>query len=244
MPRSALGHVRVAHGHAAHVRLVDDRLAPGHAGRLVVAPGEGVVDHAAFRHAAGVVAPVERQVLARRCRRGSRNGRRSSAARRAAPWRRDRAAACCGLKRWPARGLVGAVDAVAVEQAGAGLGQIAVPDLVGVLRQRDALRSRAGPRGRTGTARPWSACAENSAKLTPLPSQVAPSGCGRPGHTVISAAAIQRCSMRLVLENHRRQRRQGEATASAAGRASATSSAIDAAAIADVGAAVDRRRRC
>ena len=87
-------------------------------------------------------------------------------------------------------GLVGAVDAIAVEQAGI------APPADSRARPRRCIpaarcaRSRAGPRGRTGTARPWSACAENRAKLTPLPSQVAPSGCGRPGHTVIRAAAI------------------------------------------------------
>ena len=51
--------------------------------------------------------------------------------------------------------VVGAVDAVAVELAGTHVGQIAVPDLVGVFGQRDARRSRAAPWGRRGRPRPW-----------------------------------------------------------------------------------------
>ena len=74
------------------------------------------------------------------CRRGSRRcASVSSAARRRAPWHRDRAAACSGLKRWPRARIVGAVDAIAVERAGPRVRQVAVPDLVGVFRQHDAV---------------------------------------------------------------------------------------------------------
>ena len=78
----------------------------------------------------------------------------------------------------PVRRLVGTVDAVAVELPGAQPVHVAVPDLVGTLRQGGAARSRAGPWRRKGRARRRVACAEKRAKLTPLPSHVAPSGAG------------------------------------------------------------------
>src|SRR5437868_5506960 len=40
----------------------------------------------------------------------------------------------------------------------------------------------------------FSACAENSAKLTPLPSQVAPSGYGSPGHTLVDGISPPSCA--------------------------------------------------
>ena len=44
-----------------------------------------------------------------------------------------------GVEAVPGRGLVGAVHPVAVDRAGPRVRQIAVPDLVGVFRQLDAL---------------------------------------------------------------------------------------------------------
>ncbi len=44
-----------------------------------------------------------------------------------------------GVEAMPGLGLVGAVDAVAVELAGADIGHIAVEDLVGIFGQRDPL---------------------------------------------------------------------------------------------------------
>ena len=82
--------------------------------------------------------------------------------------------------------LVRPVHAVAVDRAGPRVRQIAVPDLVGVLGQLDAFELASRRPCRTGRARPWWRCAENSAKLTPMPSQVAPSGMRQafadPGH--------------------------------------------------------------
>ena len=54
--------VGVQLGEAAHVRLVDDGLAPGRLGRPVVAPVEAVVDDDALGDAGGAVALVDRQV--------------------------------------------------------------------------------------------------------------------------------------------------------------------------------------
>ena len=188
------------------------------------------------------IAAVERQVAARTSRRGSRNRRRASGARRAAPWRRDRSAACCGLKRWPCGRVVGAVHPVAVELAGPDVGQIAVPDLVGVFGQR---------RSASVSRRPWAsnrhsstlvALAENSAKLTPAPSQVAPSGCGDPGSTRSFVMGLRRAPTRHA-RRRRGERRQGQRQR---GRPAVPGRrlGVDAAAIADVGAAIGVPRRC
>ena len=87
-----------------------------------------------------------------------------------------------GLKRWPARGLLGAVDAVAVELARPRLRQVDVPDAGRSARAAGSATVSGAPYGssnrQSSTA---SACSLNSAKLTPLPSQVAPSGYGCPG---------------------------------------------------------------
>ena len=62
----ALRHIRVPHREAAQMGLVEDALVPGHVRSLVVAPGEGGVDHPAFQHAAGIVPCVgAREVVAR-----------------------------------------------------------------------------------------------------------------------------------------------------------------------------------
>ena len=131
------GDPRMAHGHAAHVGLVADRLAPGHAGRLVVAPGIGVVDHGALGHAAGVVAPVEREILAATAQPVGVVG---VAPAQLAPERLGVGVEqqLVGIEAVAGRGFVGSMDAVTVEQARVGLRQIAVPHLVGVFRQREA----------------------------------------------------------------------------------------------------------
>ncbi len=115
--------------------LVDDGIAPRHARRAVVAPGEGAVDHAAFRHAARVVAAVERQVFAGRADPVAEMG--------VGPAERSEQRLgvgvdqqLVGVEAVAGGRLVGAVDPVAVERAGARFRQIAVPDLVRVFRQR------------------------------------------------------------------------------------------------------------
>jgi hypothetical protein len=72
-------------------------------------------------------------------------------------------------------GLVRAMDAVAVEQSRPRLGQIAMPHFVGALGKRDTLDLAAAARIED-TELDLLAFAENSAKLTPSPSQVAPCG--------------------------------------------------------------------
>ena len=61
-----------------------------------------------------------------------------------------------GVEPVPLGRLERPVDAVAVELAGQHVGQVGVPDLVGVLLQRDAVRLLGRrPASRTGRARPW-----------------------------------------------------------------------------------------
>ncbi len=64
-PAEVLGDLGVAHGEAAHVRLVDDEARPGDARALHALPVEAPVHHDAPRHARGAVAVVERQVARR-----------------------------------------------------------------------------------------------------------------------------------------------------------------------------------
>jgi len=72
-------------------------------------------------------------------------------------------------------GLVRTVHAVAVYRAGPGVGQVAVPDLVGVLGHLEAvdLLPALDIEQQSSTL---VALAEKRAKLTPSPSQVAPNG--------------------------------------------------------------------
>ena len=142
---------------ALDVQLVDERLVPRRARRPVVAPGERRIDDRRQRR-------VRRRCRARRTtgrrpdrRRGSRTARRPSASSRPIDLAYGSSTTLLGLKRWPLRRLVRAVDAIAVELAGPHVGQVAVPDHVGLLGQRDARRflRRRRP-NRTGRARPWS----------------------------------------------------------------------------------------
>ena len=91
-------------------------------------------------------------------------------------------------------GLPRAVDPVAVALAGADAGQVAVPVERGALGH--GRRASRGPRRRTGTARRRSAFSEKSEKFVPSPSQVAPSGNGRPGHTLAHRHRVARPRIR------------------------------------------------
>ena len=133
------GDVGVARGHALDVGLVDDRARPGGVRTPFVAPAvRGVGDHA-FGHDEGAVAPVVGQIPPRRTD--------AVAEERVVPAQvavqRQRIGVqkqLVGVEAVPRLGRVGAMDAVAVELAGPDAGEVAVPDLVGVLRQRDAVR--------------------------------------------------------------------------------------------------------
>ena len=79
-------------------------------------------------------------------------------------------------------GTVWTVDAIAIDLTRPQLRDVAVPDVAGALRQRNAL----GSYGSSGRAKRQTstavACSERSAKLTPAPSQWEPSGNGAPIH--------------------------------------------------------------
>ena len=57
-----LGHHGMQPGEAAHVRFVEDGAVPRHLRRAFAAPGEGRIDHPAFRHERRAVALVETHV--------------------------------------------------------------------------------------------------------------------------------------------------------------------------------------
>jgi hypothetical protein len=132
------GHVRVQPRIAVHVHLVDHAVV-GHEVRVaVLAPVERGVDHLRARHAGGVVALVERQVVLLVAD--------GVAEVRVAPLHAPDDAARIGVDQQlvrieavPLLRLVGPVHAIAVELAGAQLRQVAVPDEIGALAQRDAL---------------------------------------------------------------------------------------------------------
>ena len=94
-----------------------------------------------------------------------------------------------GLKRWPSAARTGRPRG-SRSAARARLGQVAVPVERGALGHRD--RGSRCPRRRTGTARRRVACSEKSEKFVPPPSQVAPSGNGRPGqHRLLKRPALR-----------------------------------------------------
>jgi hypothetical protein len=126
------------HREAAHVRLVDHHVRPGDVRRLVVAPGEGRVDDPALGHAGGVVTTVEGKILVAVTNLVTEMG--------IAPAHLADDILGVGLDEQfvaveavAARRVVGTIHPVAVEQAGARLGQVAVPDQIGLLAQLDTL---------------------------------------------------------------------------------------------------------
>ena len=132
------GDLRMAGGHALDVGLVDHRLGPAAPQRVVGSPGVGGVDDPALRHRPGAVAAVEREV-----------GLRAAdpvAVERVVPAQLAGVGAGVGVEQQLVRieavaglGSVGTVGAQAVELARTQVGEVAVPDLVGELGQRDPL---------------------------------------------------------------------------------------------------------
>ena len=170
-----LGDVRVGHGEALDVRLVDDRLVVGRARVAVVLPVEERADHDRLHHVRGAVELVALlRVL------------EVVAEQRLVPVGRtlDRLGVGVeqqlgGVAPLPLRRVVGAVD----------------PEAVALARPRPGAGSRARPRRRprAGRARvslpsssnrqssTRSATSEKRAKLVPAPSKVAPRGYAVPG---------------------------------------------------------------
>ena len=130
-------HAGMAHGVAAHMRLVDDHALPRHARRRFAAPGEGRVDHPAFRHAGGAVRGAEAQIGVRIAK--------LVAVHLGAPaqlahvrFRVRVEQQLVGVEAVTGTRIIRPVHAIGVDRAGAGGVHVAVPDLVGILRQLDA----------------------------------------------------------------------------------------------------------
>ncbi len=145
---SILRHARVTDRQALRVRLVDHGPAPGPVEEPVEEPvegpgrrvGEGGGDDR-LRHVAGVVAPVEGEVGLRRAdTEAEMRVRPPDLARQRPGVGVDQQ--LVGVEPVPGLGIVGAVDAIAVELPRGHVRQIAVPDLVGPFGQRDPLRLR------------------------------------------------------------------------------------------------------
>ncbi len=128
----------MAHGVATHMGLIEHGALPRHVGAALLAPGKRRVDHPAFRHERRAVALVERQIGVRRAER--------VAEQRRVPLQLADDLAGVGIEQQ----LVGveavafgrrvrAMHAVAIDLARPRIGQITVPDLIGVFRQLDAL---------------------------------------------------------------------------------------------------------
>ena len=136
-----LGHVGMALGEALDVQLVDQCFVPGCPRRMVVAPGEGAVDHRRQRREGGAVALVAGQigvgvtdlvteqaiVPAQVAADGLGEGIENELVR---------------IEAVTLLRLIGSVDPVAVELSGLDVGQVGVPDLIGLFAQADALRLR------------------------------------------------------------------------------------------------------
>ena len=167
---------------AAHVQFEDDRLFPWGLGAAILTPGEGGLDHPAFWNIARIVAPIERQILARAAepitehrvapaepplkRLGVRIDQQLVRI-EAMPVRRDRTARKHDTRK-------------------AGSGEHRADRRARPRRCIPEARCappRGAPERSNRHSSTFSACAEKIAKLTPSPSQVAPSGYGRPGHT-------------------------------------------------------------
>ena len=135
---------------ALDVHLVDDRVLPGGARRAVVAPAEGGVDDLAAAEARAGSLPANQPSV--RIEQHLR-----------------------GIEAVSVLRVVRPVDPIAIEQAGPRVGKVAMPDEVGALAHVERSTSRR-PLGSNRHSSTRSACSENSAKLTPAPSQVAPRG--------------------------------------------------------------------
>jgi hypothetical protein len=124
----------VAAGEALDVHLVDEGFVPGRARAAVVAPGEGGVDDGGEGREGGVVAVVEGEVVP------------ADAVAEEGVVPLDVAGDglgvgveddLVGVEAVAVPGVVGPVDAVAVNLSGLDVGEVAVPDHVGLLAEYD-----------------------------------------------------------------------------------------------------------
>src|SRR5271157_953239 len=120
-----------------YVQLVNYGLVPGNTWWRIRSPGEGGIDHAIFRHAGGVVAPIKRQVLLLVSDSVSEvRVRPVQSSLNLLAIRIEKK--FVGIKTVPLLGCVRAIDAVPVQLSRPNLRQVAVPDHVSLLGKRDA----------------------------------------------------------------------------------------------------------
>ena len=128
---------RVKLGEATDMRLVDDRILPRGAPARRTAPAEGRVDHATPVGEGSRIAIVEGEVVAA-LHLVAEQGRVPGQLTDHLPGVRIEQQ-LVRVEAMAGRRLVGAVDAIAVDGAGPGIGKIAVPNLVRVFRQHDSI---------------------------------------------------------------------------------------------------------
>ena len=131
-------HGGMVFGEAAYVGLVEDRLLPRDLGAAVAQPGERRIDDHAFRHVGRAVPFVERQVVAGLHLVAEHLGAPNQLTNMPFGIRVEQQ--LVSVEAVPGLGIPCTVHAVAVNGARPGIGQIAVPDLVGIFRQLDPLQ--------------------------------------------------------------------------------------------------------
>ncbi len=126
----------MALGNAAHVELENDRPFPRGLRPIFLAPGKRRLHDPAFGNEAGVVAPVDRQILARAAEAVAEIGigpAQPAVQRPGVGVNQE----FVGVEAVPIGRVVGAMDAIAIKLVGAPVGQIDVPDLVGIFGKLD-----------------------------------------------------------------------------------------------------------
>jgi hypothetical protein len=122
---------------AAHMHFIDDRALPRSARGPVVAPGEGWVDDPAARHEGGAVSLVEGQIIATFLAVAEHRGVPVEATEDRLRIRVEQQ--LVRVEAMAVSRIVRPVHTVPVEATRAGVRQKSVPDLIGELRQFDAL---------------------------------------------------------------------------------------------------------
>ena len=129
----------MAHADAAHMGLVDDGLIPGGLLALVTPPGERRVDHPGLGYIGSAVSVIKAEIGIRRAERVAEQPFRPlQFADQLLGVRVDQQ--FVGIEAMPGIRFVGTVDPIAVDHSRMGVGQIAVPDLIGVFGQFDAFQ--------------------------------------------------------------------------------------------------------
>ena len=138
LPTQILGHALVELRKAFDVHLVDDRLVPRNLRAPLGPPGEGRIDHPGLRDEGRAVAHVERQVLVLRANGVAEQGivpfqGADELLRIGVDEKLVRIEAMAGIR------LIRPVNPETIDRPGSGVGEIAVPDLIGVFGEIEAL---------------------------------------------------------------------------------------------------------